>query len=330
LPRRRQAAAPYVETGGARTDRRCPSLQSKDDRDHDQTNTTMAHPSSRPGVGVAPGARRRRVAIQRRAEDPRVSLSGCSVLTVEGQTEYINFYDIERRPGAGVELWGKAVALQLDRVVDANNRHRQGLLPDATNEMKDPTASDHLHADVYFLALAIRRVLLFHDAVAAQVTDDRLTKAYNAFLSAAADAKDFRDYFEHLDEYLVGAGKNQKKGRVADRISPVLLTRWDCANVVVRFGNQSLDITEAADAAIKLADATSEVWYDHLDEVRPKHPEPPTEDGVLRMMEAQFGISILVGGDDEGYQQATGGLVDVYVREATPEEVARHEADESE
>src|SRR5689334_14328345 len=102
---------------------------------------------------------------------------------VETPFQYEDLFDIEIRPGAGVQLWGKAVEDQIQRVVTAGNRHRQNHAPDGARIPEgerldpDPEAERRLHTEVYFLALAIRRVLLFHEAISEQISDTRLAQA---------------------------------------------------------------------------------------------------------------------------------------------------------
>jgi hypothetical protein len=96
----------------------------------------------------------------------------------------------------------------------------------------------------------------------------RASPKHASFVAAAPEAKDFRDFFEHLDEYLLGSGRAQREGRIAGRISPILRLRWGHANVVVDFGGATLDVTAAGAAAVKLAEATGEVWEQCLDKAR--------------------------------------------------------------
>src|SRR3954452_17447033 len=119
---------------------------------------------------------------------------------VAEDTIFEDLYDIERRPGAGAALWTAAVERQFERVRDANYRHRLHHSLNDDERRDDPDAERQLHADVYFLALAIRRVLLFHDLLAKQVTDPRLTAAREAFNKNAPDATTLRNFYEHLDE----------------------------------------------------------------------------------------------------------------------------------
>src|SRR4051812_903394 len=196
---------------------------------------------------------------------------------------YADLFDIENRPGAGVRLWGRTVEQQLARVIEASDRQRLGNAPDRPEGTKDADADRALHSDTYFLALAVRRVLRFADAIAEQISDERLDRARDEFVAVAPQLKDMRDIYEHLDEYLLGEGQAQRHGRIADRIAPILELRWDCANVVVRFGSQSLDLTLAAQAAIRLADATAAIWEEHLDATR-EDKDPPPDDGIARML----------------------------------------------
>lgn len=240
---------------------------------------------------------------------------------------YEDLFDIENRPGAGVRLWGKAVEDQVQRVVIVGNHHRQNNAPDGVHIPEgellehDPDAERRLHTEVYFLALAIRRVLLFHEAISKQISDARLAQARATFVAAAPQAKDFRDFFEHLDEYLLGSGRAQQERRVAERISPILRLRWGNANVVVEFGGATLDVTAAGEAAVKLAEATAKVWEEYRDKALKKPAEEPPDDGVRRTLEVTMSTSTVIGGEDEGHTVTTGILLGVNVRPARPDEI---------
>jgi len=236
-----------------------------------------------------------------------------------------DLFDIEKRPGAGLSLWTKTVETQLERVRDANYRHRLNNSPNEAEKRADPVAERQLHADVYFLALAVRRVLLFHDAFAKQVDDERLGQARARFDAQAPGAKELRDFYEHLDEYLLDSPAKHMK--VPGRSAPVLLSRWDSDNVVVRFGTLEVDVTLAAVAAIELGKASETVWSEHLELVKSANPspEPPSaDDGIPRMLEVTMGASTIIGGEDEGHVIQTGTLLGVRVRELTDEEIAEN------
>jgi hypothetical protein len=127
---------------------------------------------------------------------------------------YEDLFDIEKRPGAGVAAWTEAVQLQLERVREANYHHRLHHSPIEQQRREDPGAERRLHADVYFLALVVRRVLLFHDAFAKLTQDPRLAQARATFEKRAPNVKRLRDFYEHLDDYLLDSPKK------------VLLTSW--------------------------------------------------------------------------------------------------------
>jgi hypothetical protein len=185
---------------------------------------------------------------------------------------YEDLFDIEKRPGAGARLWRRAVELQLERVREANYSHRLHHSPNEQQQKDDPDAVQRLHTDVYFLALAIRRVLLFHDLLAKHVADPRLAQARAKF-ETAAHAKELRDFYEHLDEYLLDSPKKQVK--FPGRAAPVLHCRWGCDNVTVSFGKRELDITLAAVAAIELGRESEALWDEHLERIKRENPTRP-------------------------------------------------------
>jgi hypothetical protein len=228
---------------------------------------------------------------------------------------YEDLFDIEKRPGAGAGLWRRSVELQLERVREASYSHRLHHSSNEQEQKDDPDAAQRLHADVYFLALAIRRVLLFHDLLAKHVTDSRLAQARAKF-ERAADVKQLRDFYEHLDEYLLDSPTKHVK--FSGRAAPVLHCRWDSDNVVVSFGERELDITLAAVAAIELGRESEVVWEEHLERIKRENPapDPPsTDDGVERMLAVTMGVSTIIGGEDEGHIVHTGTLLGVEVRD---------------
>lgn len=229
---------------------------------------------------------------------------------------YEDLFDIENRPGAGIGLWTRAVEMQLERVREANYRHRLHHSPNEQDKREDPDAEWRLHADVYFLALSIRRVLLFHDVFAKQVDDQRLGQARAKFDAAAPSAKGLRDFYEHLDEYLLDSPRKHVK--FPGRAAPVLVSRWDCDNVVVRFGEREIDITLAALAAIELGRESEALWDEHLERFKCGNACPgplPVDDGIARVLAVMMGVSTIIGGEDEEHVQHTGILLGVEVRE---------------
>jgi len=233
---------------------------------------------------------------------------------------YEDLFDIEKRAGAGVSLWTKAVELQLERVREVNYRHRLHHSPVEAETREDPDAERQLHADVYFLVLAVRRVLLFAEVLTKHVDDVRIREARAKFDAVAPYATGFRNLYEHLDEYLLdNSGKHVK---IPGRNAPILLTRWDCDNVVVALGPLRMDVTAAAVAAVDLGQACEIVWNDHLDRLKRRRAAenlPPTDDALARELEITLSVSTIIGGEDEVTQVQTGVLLGARVREATAE-----------
>ena len=228
---------------------------------------------------------------------------------------YEDLFDIEKRPGAGVGLWTRAVEMQLERVREANYRHRLHHSPNQQERQEDTAAEWRLHAEVYFLALAIRRVLLFHDVFSKQVGDARLRQVRARF-DARTPGRRNRDFYEHLDEYLLDSPRKHVK--FPGRAAPVLVCRWDCDNLIVRFGQREIDVTLAAMAAIELGRAGEKLWDEHLERIRTEDPSPgppPVDDGIARVLAVTMGLSTIIGGEDEGHIQHTGTLLGVEVRE---------------
>ena len=236
---------------------------------------------------------------------------------------YEDLYDSERRPGVGVELWTKGVERQLKRVRDVNYRHRLHHAPNEQERRSDAEAEWQLHCDVYFLALAVRRVLLFHDLFARQSRDSRLEGIRRTFDEAAPNAKVLRDFLEHLDEYLLDSPRKHRS--FPGRASPILRSRWDADNVVVQFGNDQLDITLAAIAAVELGRATAELWDEHLALALADHrrDDPPDgDDDVSRLFEVTIGISTIIGNAEDPPEITTGTLLALRVPEITEQERA--------
>jgi hypothetical protein len=206
---------------------------------------------------------------------------------------------------------------QLERVRKVNYRHRLHHSPNLEEKREDPDAEWLLHVEVYFLVLTIRRLVLFHDALVRQVDDSRLTEARARFSTEAPRAIEFRNFYEHLDEYLLD--EPSKHVPIPGRAAPKLLCRRDCDNVVVTFGSLKMDVTLAAVAAIELGEVSAAVWNEHLDRVKSEEPSeelPATDDGIPRQMEVTFGVSTTIEGEDDRSPCIhTGALLGVRVRE---------------
>lgn len=246
--------------------------------------------------------------------------------------EYLDLFDIEQRPGSGLGLWTAVVERQLERVKEANYRHRLHLSPVESEREEHPEAEAELHGEVYFLVLAIRRVMLFADALAKQVDEEGLTVALEQFEREAPRAREIRNLFEHVDEYLLGTpGKHMR--RIDGRVAPVLISRWDADNVVIAYGEERFDVTIAALAAIELGQSALGVWMEELERVKAgeeRDQVPSEDDGTLRAMDIEIGASTVIEGGESGPEVSTGRLLDVRLREIDEQEAERMRALESE
>jgi hypothetical protein len=246
--------------------------------------------------------------------------------------EYLNLFDIEQRPGSGVGLWSGVVERQLERVKAINYRHRLHLGPAESEREEHPEAESELHGEVYFLVLAIRRLMLFAEALAKQVDEERLAAALALFETEAPGAREVRNLFEHVDEYLLDTpGKHMR--RISGRVAPVLISCWDADNVVIAYGEERFDVTLAALAAIELGETALEVWMEELERVKASEERdgvPSEDDGILRAMEIEIGASTVIEGGESGPEVRTGRLLDVRLREIDEQEAERLQALEGE
>lgn len=239
-----------------------------------------------------------------------------------------DLYDIERRPGAGLNLWTKSVEHQLARTHDVNYRLRLAHSTEGENAPKDGLEWQ-LQMEVYFLVLSIRRLVLFHDLLARHIPDPRLEEARETFMKKAPAALRLRNFYEHLDEYLLDGDKKHMK-TIQGRAAPILKLRWDSDNVVVSFGDTQVDVSLAAEGSIELGRASGQVYEAAMAQARDARSgdsDLPSTDGT-HMLEVVLGRSIEIGGSDEGRAVVSGTLLDVRVREMTPAEAAAHRASE--
>ena len=198
---------------------------------------------------------------------------------------------------------------------EANYAHRLHNSPNDEEQRNDSKAESRLHADVYFLALRSGACFYSTTSSLRHVQDPRLRQTRAKFDAAAPRAKELRDFYEHLDEYLLDSPRKHVK--FEGRAAPMLHLRWDCDNVVVSFGDRELDITLAAVAAIELGRESEMLWEEHVERIKRENRRPgppPTEDGIQRVLAVTMGVS-----DDwrrrRGHVKQTGVLLGVEVRE---------------
>jgi hypothetical protein len=159
--------------------------------------------------------------------------------------------------------WGGVVRLQRERVGAAlRDFLAAGLAPG------EPW--DRLRADIHLLFVAIRHVGVYVRHFRELSDDPRLAAAEDEFLRLAGNAKDLRDFLEHLDEYAIGAGLMHLSGELDHRRRGVWLLmpegggRWD-DEITVVLGEKLVPVKTAAHAAMALADALAEVHREEFD-----------------------------------------------------------------
>lgn len=241
-------------------------------------------------------------------------MSGSWDKALSQRPRYYALFDLGRRPGTGLKSWAAAVSRQLERVADANERHRRN----------EPDALDLLQAEVYGLVMVTNRVRSFVELMRNQTQDGVISRALLAFDAAHPAVESVRDRYEHLDEYVRGKGRLHKEA-----VSPVLQLEWATGDVFVCFGPEEIDVLAAGVAAIALAETIMPRYDELLTAARPDYPDPPeVDDGVMRFLEVNHSVSAVRGRAERGEESHTDGtLRDTWVREATPEEIAAREAD---
>ncbi len=240
-------------------------------------------------------------------------------------SSFEDLFTIEQSAGAGLKLWGDAVERQLERVREVNYRHRLHHTPNESQHREDSGAFDELQSEVYFLSLAIRRVVLFCDALEEQVSDPDLRRARDRFWQRAGNSVALRNIFEHLDEYLLDRPSKHIKA-FEGRVSPVLISMWESDDVFVAIGEGRINVTAAAQQAIVLAKTGYAVWERHIDLHRGEADIPADDDGVVRMIEVRSSVAAVIEGKDENSPRVEVGVLrEVAVREATEAELAERD-----
>lgn len=127
-------------------------------------------------------------------------------------------------------------------------------------------------ADTHFLLVTVAG-LLKHLRRMEEVTEDsRLAKARTDFEAQFADVKDFRDIFEHFDEYAIGGGNLQKASAPPERRVRSDAGFWNRyesrhdASVEVHFhvsDSRQVPLKALARAGMDLAVVIEQVEIDH-------------------------------------------------------------------
>ena len=129
-------------------------------------------------------------------------------------------------------------------------------------------------ADAILLVYALRTLLSLGELAVRLVPareQDNVQAALDSFASCVSDAINARDALAHIDEYLVGFGKQQQKAP-AERFLP-WFSRWG-TNYTVRVGPFAIPVDDAETSAVALATA---VLLAERDSASQKDPDDPDE-----------------------------------------------------
>jgi hypothetical protein len=160
-------------------------------------------------------------------------------------------------------LWHDAIYAQWTRIAEVRDDLR-ALPPYRDVSPDELRMAARLHWEAHFLVIAIRNLLRDQELFLKQTRDHRLNKARAAFDAAVPHAKTFRDFLEHLDEYLRDRGKLQCEGTVALGLEMEAVHERTTGRVMLRYGDHELDLGEASTAALALAKVTAEVWFERM------------------------------------------------------------------
>lgn len=159
-------------------------------------------------------------------------------------------------------MWGDAIHAQWERMDEVRGELRR-LPPYRDVSPEELRMGGRLMWEAHFLVIAIRQLLRGQEAFLKQTGDHRLANARAAFDAAVPHAKDFRDVLEHIDDYLRDQGKLQLKGRMPLGVEMEVAHERSTGRVTLRFGDDhELDLIDATDAALVLAEVTAEVWFE--------------------------------------------------------------------
>jgi hypothetical protein len=127
---------------------------------------------------------------------------------------------------------------------------------------------DRLRADVYMLFMAIRHVYRYAERLGELSRDPRIDRARQKFLRKAPEAKNLRDFLEHLDEYAIGEGRMQRKKQLDQSHKSVAFVLGEQIQpedeIFVVLGQNFVPVKTAAHAATELAERLTEVQHDEF------------------------------------------------------------------
>ena len=110
------------------------------------------------------------------------------------------------------------------------------------------------------------------ESILEQTGDANLKVARTKFDQAVPQVRDFRNFLEHLNEYLLNRGRLQKEGRVEQDPSMGLVYMDSDDHVFMHFDEFHLELHTATDAARELVAASKEAWLKRIIEATRSGP----------------------------------------------------------
>jgi hypothetical protein len=170
-------------------------------------------------------------------------------------------------PGRAPHVWEAAVRAQLTRIRAARedvNAYFKAYRSGPGQGRPEPLT--RIEYEIHFLLVAIRNTVRVADALQKLVGPGELADAIADFKQQFPHAGDFRDYTTHFGDYARGKGRHQKEGEVP--VESQFWQSWWGENDDLRvfFGDRSMDLDDAAAAAVELAKAANRAWLEGFSE----------------------------------------------------------------
>jgi len=161
--------------------------------------------------------------------------------------------------GAGAAVWARAVQDGLALHESARDRFAAGTA--------DRESWERLHSTALTLVVSIDQVLAFESRVRRLTGDAELARARARFDAVCPNAEALRDLVAHLDAYAVGEGFRQMGKQLPpiddDHLATFIF--WtDGGGTILNLGDHRLNLREASNAAVNLAQVVERVRARHL------------------------------------------------------------------
>jgi len=152
-----------------------------------------------------------------------------------------------------LEVWGRAVVDQrqsLFSTLQALGR-QAGEMPGGAIAM-DSWEADRWFTSAHLLLISIRNVLLFSDLLVKLEPRDEVAQQVRDFDHLVVNARDFRNFLEHFDDYARGEGKRQHTLPTPEDLGGMKLGDH-VLSLTYTFGGLDLNLETACTGAILMA-----------------------------------------------------------------------------